>query len=148
MDAVPYNSSAGDPLGGSFTGASGAAGEECERVLAWWLMTGPGEGVVAADRGVPIGEDHIEEGVGDNEIIDSSRNSDRVGISSAGGDCRFGCGISTGRDPCVSRVAGIPSRHDSTVARALILELSGEPTSLAPSFAEKEGSVPLAGTTC
>jgi len=54
MDVVPYDPSAGDILGGLFTGASGAAGEESERVLAWWLMTGPDESVVTVDRGVPI----------------------------------------------------------------------------------------------
>jgi hypothetical protein len=91
------------------------------------------------DRGVSAREDHREEGVVDEEIIDPSCEDDRVGINS---------GDATGESVAVylwleillvrDVVVGAPSPRDSAVAIVVVLELPGEPASPAPPFAAIE----------
>lgn len=79
MVTVPYDPSSEGPLGALFTDAAGAAGKD--ELLVWGSMNRLGDGEVAMDRGVSTRRDHIEEGTGDDEIVDPSCEDDRVGTS-------------------------------------------------------------------
>jgi hypothetical protein len=148
MDPVPNDSFAECPLSGLFTGAAGAPGEECG-LLVWELVNGLGDGVVTVVRGVSAREDPREEGVVDEEIIDPSRESDRVGINRWGRGWRFGGGMSIAGDPlCSWCVVGIPLPRGSAVAIVVMTELPGEPASPAPSFVAIERFVSSANPTC
>ena len=130
---VPYDPSSEGPLGGLSTDVAGAA--EKDGLLVGGSVNRLGDGEVAMDRGVSTRRDHREEGTGDDEIVDPSCEDDRVGTNCGEPDWRTGRGISTTGDPVCSRcVMGAPSRHDSAVAKVVVLELTGVLACPAPPF--------------